>query len=420
MPYENDLPMKATSIALALFSVALLGSLQAEERGPIVLTDAARAIHSSALVIDGHNDLPWELRDQGSPDFKKLDIAQQQSSLHTDLPRLKQGGVGGQFWSVWVPVSTSRRGAALSTTLEQIELVKLMLRQYPGELAAAYTADDIERLQNQGKIASLIGVEGGHCIEESIPVLRRLYQLGARYMTLTHSDTLSWADSATDEKRNGGLTEFGLDVVAEMNRLGMMVDLSHVSAEVMRQAITASEAPVMFSHSSCRAVAAHPRNVPDDILKMLPEKDGVVMINFFSAFVVPEAAKINVERLRLQRLSEEKHTRPDGTLDEDAVDAEMDDFYDKNPMPRGTIHHVLDHIDHVKKVAGIDHIGLGSDYDGVSMLPEQLDDVTSYPYLTQGMLDRGYTAGEIRKVLGGNLLRVMRKAEAVSKASKSK
>lgn len=402
------------NIITLLFCLFFANRLHAEERGPIVLTDEARALHDSALVIDGHNDLPWELRDQGSPDFRKLDIARNQPTLQTDLPRLRQGGVGGQFWSVWVPVSTSRRGAALATTLEQIELVKLMLRQYPGELAAAYSADDIERLHGEGKIASLIGVEGGHCIEESIPVLRRLYGMGARYMTLTHSDSLSWADSATDEKRNGGLTEFGLEVVAEMNRLGMLVDLSHVSAEVMRQAISNSKAPVIFSHSSCRAVAPHPRNVPDDVLRMLPEKDGVVMINFFSAFVVPEAARINVERLRLQRLSETKHTRPDGTLDEDAVDAEMDSFYDKNPMPRGTIHHVLDHIDHVKKIAGIDHVGLGSDYDGVSMLPQQLDDVSSYPYLTQGMLDRGYTAEEIRKVLGGNLLRVFRKAEAVA------
>ena len=338
-------------VANAWIGVAILacGVSSYAESGPIEVSEEAAALHRSCLVIDGHNDMPWEIRTQGSSDFSRLDIAQPQPSLQTDLPRAREGGLNAQFWSVWVPADLDGTGRALSTTLEQIELVGLMLDRYPNDMQLALTADDIERVVGEGKIASLIGVEGGHCIEESLGVLRRLHKLGARYMTLTHGDTLSWADSGTDEARNGGLTEFGREVVREMNRLGMMVDLSHVSIDVMHQTLDLSTAPVIFSHSSARTVADHPRNVPDDVLVRLKETDGVVMVNFFSAFVVPAAADNYATQFYLRR----------------------------------------------QLVA-----------DGV--------DVVSYPRITAGLLMRGYSADDIRGILGGNLLRVMRKVEAAA------
>lgn len=386
----------------------LVASATAEERAPIVVTPEATKLHEECLLIDGHNDLPWEIRSKGSSDFTKLDISKSQPSLQTDLPRLREGGMGAQFWSVWVPASTAYNGTALASTLEQIELVKLMINRYPEQMEFASTVDDIERISSEGKIASLIGVEGGHCIEESLGVLRQLYALGARYMTLTHSDTIPWADSGTDEEKHGGLTPFGIEVVHEMNRLGMMVDISHVSIPVMEQAIESSSAPVIFSHSSTVAVADHPRNVPDSILAKLPEKDGVVMVNFFSGFVVPKGAENYNIIFEMRR-----DLREEG-LSEAEVKAKTSLWSKKNPMPKGTIHDLLDHIDHIAKVAGAKHIGIGSDFDGVSVLPAQLEDVACYPRITQGLLDRGYTEEEIRGILGGNLLRVMRQVEEVA------
>jgi len=377
------------------------------ERKPIVLTDRARELHSHSLLIDGHNDMPWEIRTKGSSSFEKMDISKPQPKTHTDIPRLHAGGIGAQFWSVWVPVDLGYKGEALSTTLEQIELVKHMMSRYPETFAFALTADDIERIHAEGKIASMIGVEGGHCIEESLPVLEKLYNLGTRYMTLTHSDTLSWADSGTDEARNNGLTPFGQQVVRKMNQLGMMVDLSHVSAKTMNDTLDISEAPVIFSHSSAFAVCEHPRNVPDEVLARLKEKDGVVMVNFFSGYVVPSGAKIALESANLKRELKKKY--PD---DKDRVDAEMDRWKAKHKYPRGTIHDLLDHIDHIAKVAGPEHVGIGSDFDGVDVVPLQLEDVSCYPYITQGLLDRGYTDEQIKGILGGNLLRVMRGVEA--------
>lgn len=377
----------------------------AADRPPVVLTEAAKQLHSSSLLIDGHNDMPWELRKQGSSNFEKLDISQSQATLQTDIPRLREGGVGAQFWSVWVPASTAGDGTALTTTLEQIELVKAMLVRYPETFELALTVDDIRRIHAEGKIASLIGVEGGHSIENSLNVLRQLYRLGARYMTLTHSDTLDWADSATDEERHGGLTPFGEDVIREMNRLGMLVDISHVSPATMKHALRISTAPVIFSHSSARAVAEHTRNVPDDVLKLLPENGGVVMVNFFSGFVVPAAADTYTQLLAFER----EQTKL--LQDRDQVSAEIAKWRVKHPMPRGSIHDLVDHIDHIVKVAGIEHVGIGSDFDGVSVLPTQLEDVSCYPLITQALLDRGYTAEDIKKVLGENVLRAMRGAE---------
>jgi membrane dipeptidase len=377
-------------------------------RDPIVLTDAGRALHSRSLVIDGHNDMPWEVRKQGASNFDKMDISKPQPTLQTDIPRLRAGGVGAQFWSVWVPVELGYRGEALATTLEQIDLVKQMIARYPQTFALALKADDIERIHAEGKIASLIGVEGGHSIEESLAVLEKLYDLGARYMTLTHTDTLSWADSGTDEARNGGLTPFGEAVVRKMNELGMLVDLSHVSADTMHDALDVTSAPVMFSHSSAMAVAHHPRNVPDDVLKRLRNSDGIVMVNFFSGYIVPDAVKTVADGMDLERKLQHQN------LSDEQVEREMRRWKRRNPYSRGTIHDLLDHIDHIAKVAGVERVGLGSDYDGVSVLPTQLDDVSSYPFITQGLLDRGYSEQQIQGILGGNLLRVFRAAEAVA------
>ena len=406
-------PARSVTVMLwaTLVSLPQLGLAEtiAKQREPIQLTEKARLIHQSALVVDGHNDLPWELRTKGSPNFQKIDIAQPQPEMHTDIPRLRQGGVGAQFWSVFVPADTAYNGTALTQTLEQIELVRAMVRRYPESFEIALTAADVERIWKQGMIASLIGVEGGHAIENSLNVLRQLYEMGARYMTLTHSDSLDWADSATDDEKNNGLSPFGEEVVREMNRLGMLVDISHVSIPTMKHALRVTRAPVIFSHSSARAIADHPRNVPDDVLELTSRNGGLVMVNFFSGFVVPSAARQTADRMDHIRELEQKYNG-----DQNAVRKELQKWTVKHPLEQGTIHDVLDHIEHIIKIAGIDHVGLGFDYDGVPLLPTQLEDVSTYPYITQGLLDRGYGEVEIRKILGGNLLRVMRAAEHVA------
>ena len=383
----------------------------AVNRPAVVLGDNARKIHAAAIVIDGHNDLPGEIRKKGGSSFANLDISKPQPELDTDIPRLRTGGVGGQFWSAYVPAETMRSGGAARQTLEQIDLIYRMVERYPETFMLARTADDIERARAEGKIASLIGLEGGHSIEDSLGVLRDFARLGARYMTLTHSDTLAWADAATDTARHGGLTAFGVEVVQEMNRLGMLVDISHVSVETMHDALRASRVPVIASHSSAYSVAAHPRNVPDEILREVAKNGGVVMVNFFSGFVVPPAALVMAKMFDVGRELRAKH--PDTAQFELA----MKEWLKENPFPAGTIHDVVDHIDHIVKVAGIDYVGLGSDYDGVSKLPVQLEDVSSYPLLTQEMLNRGYTAEGIHKVLGGNVLRALRQAEEVATKS---
>ncbi len=376
-------------------------------RPPVVLTPQAAELHRSLLVIDGHNDLPWAMRTLAARSFENLDIAQPQEKLQTDIPRLRAGGVGAQFWSVYVPGETLQEGTSLAQTLEQIEVVHAMIDRYRDDFELALTSDDVERIHSAGKIASLIGVEGGHSIENSISVLRRLYGLGARYMTLTHNVTLDWADAANDKAQHGGLTAFGEEVVREMNRLGMLVDLSHVAPSTMRHALRVAAAPVIYSHSSARAIADHPRNVPDDILPLIAANGGVVMVNFYSSFVVPESAARDAEAMRLRVELERR-------LDADQADAEVRRWKRSNPPLRGTIHHVLDHIDHLVQVAGVDHVGIGSDFDGVSMVPEQLEDVATYPLITQGLLDRGYGEQAIRKIMGGNVLRAFREAEQVA------
>ncbi|WP_254508273.1 dipeptidase [Anatilimnocola floriformis] len=396
----------ATTVALA--ATSCFAQEAKKERPKVVLTDEGRRVHAAGFVFDGHNDLPWEMRKEASSSFDKRDIAVDQPKMHTDIPRLKAGNVGAQFWSVYVPAETSKDGTALLKTIEQIELVREMIKRYPQTFTAAVTVADIEAARKEGKIASLIGVEGGHCIEDSIENLRRLKKLGAGYMTLTHSDTLGWADAATDTAKHNGLSPFGEEVVREMNRLGMLVDLSHVSDATMRAALKVTKAPVIYSHSSARAIAGHPRNVPDDVLKLVKENGGVVMVNFFSGFVVPESAKILSEMFAVSRELRAKFPN------EEDYSRERKKWEARNPYPAGDIHDVVDHIEHIARVAGKECVGLGSDYDGISKCPAQLEDVSTYPLITQELLNRGWKADEIHALMSGNIIRVMKRAEEVA------
>ena len=396
---------------LLLMGVNALCGQDLTERSSIVVSDRAIEIHRSAPVIDGHNDLPWTLREVGGL-TDRYDLRQPQPEFHTDIPRLRAGGVGAQFWSVYVPVSTMQQGSSLTATLEQIELVRQICRRYPETFELALCTADIERIRSEGKIASMIGVEGGHSIENSINVLRQLYSDGARYMTLTHSKSLDWADSCTDLTKCGGLSEFGEEVVREMNRLGMLVDISHVSADCMRDVLQVSTAPIIFSHSSVYAIANHPRNVPDDVLRLTKQNGGVVMINFYNAYVHPAAAERSREYYALKSDLEKRYPNDQGH-----VDSELKKWLVGNADTNEcTVHDVIDHIDYVSKLIGVDHVGLGSDFDGVPRLPKQLEDVAAYPVITQGLIDRGYSDEDIRKVLGDNLMRVFRQAEEVAAA----
>jgi len=378
-------------------------------RPPVVVSQQALDIHFRSFVFDGHNDLPWEIRTKGSRSLETIDISKPQPQLHTDIQRLKRGGVGAQFWSVYVPSRSVESGESHQMTLEQIDIVHAMMQKYPETLELAKTYQDILRIRQAGKIASLIGVEGGHSIENSLEKLRRLYELGARYMTLTHSDSLDWADSGTDQSISGGLSDFGKLVVQEMNRMGMLVDLSHVSPATMQASLEVTQAPVIFSHSSARTVADHVRNVPDAILRQLPENGGVVMVNFFSGFVVPESARNTSQMFELNRQWETQYGK-----DQDAIAKERARYRAKHPILPGTVEDVVDHIEHIIQVAGIDYVGLGSDYDGIPVVPRQLEDVSCYPVLTQSLLDRGYTEEDIHKIMSGNILRVIQECEEVA------
>ena len=368
--------------------------------------DRARALLSASPLIDGHNDLPWALRELDAHDLARIDLAERQASTHTDLIRLREGKLGAQFWSVYVPDTLGE--AALAATLEQIDFVRRLVARYPDRLAIALTADDVLRVFGSNRIACLLGAEGGHCIVNSLGVLRTLYALGVRYLTLTHSHTNAWADSATDESRNGGLTRFGRDVVKEMNRLGMLVDLAHVSPDTMRDALDTTEAPVIFSHSSCRAIVDHPRNVPDDVLERLRSNGGVCMVAFVPEFVSVECHAWETA------LSEEMHRRGLDPHDWTARKPVRAEFHARHPQPAATVEHVADHVEHVRAIAGVDHVGIGSDFDGCDTLPIGLDDVSCYPNLIAVLLDRGWSEEECAKLAGGNVLRAMRKTEAVS------
>ncbi|MDJ0380650.1 dipeptidase [Streptomyces sp. G-G2] len=369
----------------------------------------ARELLAEHPVVDGHNDLPWALRNQVRYDFARRDIAADQSAhLHTDIPRLRAGGVGAQFWSVYVR-SDFAGDEAVSATLEQMDAVGQLIERYPHDLVRALTADDMEAARAQGRIASLMGAEGGHSINNSLATLRSLHRLGVRYMTLTHNDTIDWADSATDEPRHGGLTEFGREVVREMNRVGMLVDLSHVAATTMRDALAVSVAPVIFSHSSALAVCDHPRNIPDDVLALLPANGGVAMATFVPKFILPEAVAWTAsadENLRAHGLHH---------LDTGAEAMALHRAFEAaNPRPVATAATVADHLDHMREVAGVDHIGIGGDFDGTAFTPSGLDDVSGYPNLIAELLTRGWSSADLAKLTWSNAVRALRDAEAVA------
>ncbi|WP_371497389.1 dipeptidase [Kitasatospora sp. NBC_00374] len=373
------------------------------------LLDRARAVLRDTPVVDGHNDLPWAMRAQAGYDLDAVDLtADQTGRLHTDFARLRSGGVGAQFWSVFVR-SDYAGDQAVSATLEQIDFVRTMVGRYPAALQLALTADDMETARRRGRIASLIGAEGGHSINCSLGTLRMMYELGVRYMTLTHNDNVPWADSATDVPAAGGLTAFGEEVVREMNRLGMLVDLSHVSADTMRAALRVSEAPVIFSHSSSRAVCDHPRNIPDDVLAQLPANGGLAMATFVPKFVLPAAIEWTAaadDNMRAHGLHP-LETTPEAMEVQRAYEA-------AHPQPVATVAVVADHLDHMREVAGIDHLGIGGDFDGTAFLPEGLEDVAGYPNLIAELLGRGWSETDLSKLTWHNAVRVLRRAEDVA------
>lgn len=398
------------------FAALALGLLTAAAPAQDVDRRVERVLRQTP-VIDGHNDLPWEIRDKYDFWRKPLDLdsdtSRLEARLQTDLPRMKRGGMGAQFWSVWIP--NERKGdEAIRITLEQIDIVHRMTARYPSRLEMASTAADIRRIQKAGRIASLIGIEGGHQIGNSPAALRQFYALGARYMTLTHSKNNDWADSATDDPAHDGLTPFGRAIVREMNRLGMIVDLSHVSPETMRAALAETKAPVIFSHSNARALMDHARNVPDDVLKLLPANGGVVMVNFYPGFLSPayrgRMAERSAEEARLANLYSGQPERRKAALD--AWDS-------AHPAVEGTLAEVADHIEHVRRLAGIDHVGIGSDFDGIDgEAPKGLEGVETYPALLAELARRGWSDSDLAKLAGGNVLRAMERVEQVAAAMK--
>jgi membrane dipeptidase len=403
---------------------ALFGTLLLAGTALAASSDEQRIerILAQTPLIDGHNDLPWEIRTRFGSDLSKVDLSKStlelpapegSPPLMTDIPRLRAGHVGGQFWSVYIPAEVTGP-AAVQMTIEQIDLVKQMCERWPDDLAMAYTASDVVRLHKQRKIASLIGVEGGHQINNSLAVLRAYYDLGARYMTLTHAVNTAWADSATDMPAHHGLTPFGKEVVREMNRLGMLVDLSHVSADTMRTALAVSEAPVIFSHSSARGIVDHPRDVPDDVLHLVAANGGVVMVNFYPGYVSEARRRWEADRAAEQARN---NSPPFGGLyigQPERAKAALAEWDRTHPKPPVTIKDVADHIDYIRKVAGVDHVGLGSDFDGIPEGPTGLDGVDKYPALLAELAHRGWSDADLAKVAGGNVLRVLAKAEEVS------
>jgi membrane dipeptidase len=400
-------------ICLLIGGAALATAVAAEAAPPDpALVARARKILDEVPLVDGHNDLPWEYRERVKNHLDKIDLRADtghfEKPMHTDIPRLRKGGIGGQFWSVYVPVELPGPQAVVAT-LEQIDDVHRLAEKYPDVFAMASTADDVVRIHNAGKIASLIGVEGGHCIANSLGTLRQLYAAGARYMTITHFKNNDWADSATDAPLHHGLTRFGEEVVREMNRLGMLVDLSHVSPETMKKALEITQAPVIFSHSSARALNGHPRNVPDDVLALVPKNGGVVMVTFVPSFDSEEVrawdADHAAEEARLKAL------HPDSP---DAVKSELAAWDTSHTAPRATVAQVADHVEHVRKAAGIDHVGIGSDFDGITSTPVELTGVDTYPVLLAELLRRGWSDEDVKKLAGLNLLRAFRQAEQVA------
>ncbi|MEO6925673.1 MAG: dipeptidase [Rhodanobacter sp.] len=391
-----------------------------------VLAARVDRVLAKTPLIDGHNDLAWEIRARYGNAYgvdlsvstanlpPKMEDGEIAPPLMTDIPRLHKGHVGGQFWSVWIPTEVVGP-KAVQMTMEQIDIVKTMVARYPKDLQMAYSADDIMRAFKADRIASLIGIEGGHQIDDSLPVLRQMYVLGARYMTLTHTLDNDWADSATDAPKHHGLTPFGVAVVHEMNRLGMLVDLSHVSPDTMRDALKASQAPVMFSHSGARALDDHPRDVPDDVLKMVAQNHGVVMATFATPYVSAAYNRWSADRAAEQTRYNSPPYAGIYIGQPERAKAALAIWDRAHPKPVVTLAMVADHIEHIRKVAGIDCVGIGSDFDGIPDTPEGLEGVDKYPALLEELARRGWSDEELAKLAGGNILRVMREAAAMAK-----
>ncbi|HVU30158.1 MAG TPA: dipeptidase [Sphingomicrobium sp.] len=392
------------------------GTLQAQSIDPKVKARIDRILKGTPL-IDGHNDLPEQLRENYGMSVDGLESGSDQRKvpLMTDMARLHEGRVGGQFWSVYIP-SQVTGDAAIRATLEEIDIVKRLVKAYPNDLELARTADDIVRIHKAGKVASLIGIEGGHQIGGSLAALRQFYELGARYMTLSHFKNNEFADSATDDPKYHGLNDFGRTVVHEMNRLGMLVDLSHVSEETMRDALEASRAPVIFSHSGARALDDHPRDVPDEVLKLTARNGGVVMVNFYNGYVSDAARKWNAEEAAEEaRVNSLLVGRPEERK------AAIEAWKKANPAPKVALGEIADHIEHIASVAGYDHVGLGGDLDGIPYdeAPQGMNSVSGYPLLFAELIRRGWSDENLSKLAGGNLLRALRQAEAVASSMKN-
>ena len=391
-------------------AMALASPATAQEISPQVQKRIDRILKRTPL-IDGHNDLPWELRE--NHENKVEDLASGGTSkpkpVMTDMARLREGRVGGQFWSVYIS-GTITGDTALRVTLEQIDTARRLIAAYPQDLELALTADDMVRIHRRGRIGSMLGMEGGRQIAGSMAALRQFYDLGVRYMTLTHNQTTEWADSATDQPKHGGVSPFGAQVIAEMNRLGMLVDLSHVSPEAMTDAIQMSRAPIIFSHSNAFALNPHPRNVPDDVLRLLPANGGVVMVNFYPVFLSPE-----VRQWTISRSMEETRLKALFPSSQEQVTGGLDAWAKANPRPEVPVGLVADHLDHIARIAGYDHVGLGGDLDGVPFTVQGLEGVDGYPLLFAELIRRGWSDANLAKLAGGNILRALRRAEAVSR-----
>jgi membrane dipeptidase len=396
-------------LAATLLVSAVTGSALDAQTPSAADMAKARRVLSTTPLIDGHNDLPWAIREATAAphDVEAYDL-RKKTVGHTDLARLKAGMVGGQFWSIYIPGEIKDSGYA-RVQLEQIDIARRVIAKYPERFQWALTSDAVRASFKAGKIGSLLGLEGGHAIENSLGALRVYYELGARYMTLTHNVTLDWADAALDSAKHGGLTNFGKEVVHEMNRMGMLVDLSHVSPGTMSDALDATEAPVIFSHSGSRALVDHPRNVPDSILARLPKNGGVVMVPFVTSFISKEVKEWGDRQAAAQ--ADARRRFPNDTA---GVRRAVDDWNRANPQPKATLSQVADVIEHVRKVAGVDHVGIGSDFDGITDLVVGLEDVSKFPFLFAELSRRGWSEADLRKLAGENVLRALKQAEVVS------
>jgi len=423
---KNRHSTQAFAAAATILFAACTSLAMAKRPSDAALAARVEHVLKTVPLIDGHNDLAWEIRQRYGNAYgvdlsvstanlpPKMEDGEIASPLMTDIPRLHKGHVGGQFWSVWIPTRVVGP-EAVKMTLEQIDIVRNMVARYPNDLQMAYSADDIMRAFKAGRVASLIGIEGGHQIDDSLPVLRQMYALGARYMTLTHTLDNDWADSATDAPKHHGLTPFGRAVVHEMNRLGMLVDLSHVSPDTMRDALKTSAAPVMFSHSGARALDDHPRDVPDDVLKMVARNHGIVMATFATAYVSDAYNRWSADRAAEQTRF---NAPPYAGLyigQPERAKAALAAWDREHPKPVVTLAMVADHIEHIRKIAGIDCVGIGSDFDGIPDTPEGLGGVDKYPALFRELARRGWSDADLAKLAGGNMLRVMREAADVAK-----